>query len=85
MGRPWDKKEDGLFFNKDLSNYDIAYETGRTLLAVKKRRYDLTGTYDDDMDIPRMNTVYLSQAEKISRLYTLAEKLGVRFGEMLKR
>ena len=84
MANLWSKKEDDMIFNPNFTNYEIALKTGRSLMAVQKRRYDLTGTYSDNEPIQRPHAVHLSHTEKISRLYRLADKLGVKFGDMLK-
>lgn len=84
MSYLWKQEEDQLFFNEDMSNLDIAHVTGRSLGAVEKRRYDLTGHYVDGITNIKQRNFFLTQQEKIARLYYLAEKIGVRFGEMLK-
>ena len=66
----WTKDEIKLLFDQDLSNEDIAEITGRTLQAVKDKRYRECGEFIDFKLQRKM--------EGEARIIKMAKKLNIK-------
>lgn len=82
--KKWTADEIALL-KTDMSNADIAQETGRSIDSVRKKRFEVTGHYttvllkrDAYKKTTQVNAEYLDQVAKEGRIIVLAKRLGVR-------
>lgn len=82
--KKWTADEIALL-KTDMTNAEIAQETGRTLESVKNKRGKVTGHYTSLLEIrdaykktPQVHAEYLDQTAKDGRIIVLAKRLGVR-------
>lgn len=77
MGNVWTKEEVD-YFKQGLSDLEIMQRTGRTAQAVLNKRRKVTQD-TEGKDVERIPPcMVLSQEEKESRIYELAERYGVK-------
>ena len=82
--KKWTANEVALLWT-EMTNWEIAQQTGRTPDSVKKKRFSVTGCYtrqsdkrDERKKTIQANTEYIDQLEKEHRIILLAKRLGVR-------
>lgn len=83
MSIKWTAEEE-LLIQKNLSNKEIAEITGRTVRAVKEKRYKMTGHCEarvkewDDNEVHRSPASLETVETRIDKIKALARKLGVK-------
>ena len=83
MAIKWTLEEE-LLIQKNLTNEEVAKIAGRTLRAVKEKRYKMTGHTEaevqkwTDNDVRRSPASLETVETRIDRIKALARKLGVK-------
>lgn len=84
-GKKWTEEETILLWS-DMTNEEISEKTGRTMDAVRTKRFNLTGHYTPSDARKGRKAVYVSpvhseyedQRTKTNRIIVMASKMGVR-------
>lgn len=84
-GKKWTEEETILLWT-DMTNEEISKKTGRSMDAVRTKRFNLTGHYTTPSETKRRKYIHvtpvtnalLDEQMKRNRIIVLAKKIGVR-------
>ena len=84
-GKKWTENETMLLWT-ELTNKEICEQTGRTMDAVRTKRFNVTGHYTTPSETKRrkyihvtpVNNALIDKQTKVNRIIAMANKLGVR-------